>query len=141
MMVNKNNKALELYNGDTGILVSFFDDNNLYFMIKKTTERIKNDGYVKDEIFKIAGYIFYPFRMITKNEIDLAFAITVHKSQGSDYKNILVILPTAKGHPLLNRQILYTAITRTKGTTYIFSNLERMNEAKDRILIRDTNIK
>ena len=141
MMVNKNNKALELYNGDTGILVSFFDDNNLYFMIKKTTERIKNDGYVKDEIFKINGYIFYPFRMITKNEIDLAFAITVHKSQGSDYKNILVVLPTAKGHPLLNRQILYTAITRTKGTTYIFSNLDRLNEAKDRILIRDTNIK
>ena len=79
--------------------------------------------------------------MITKNEIDLAFAITVHKSQGSDYKNILVVLPTAKGHPLLNRQILYTAITRTKGTTYIFSNLDRLNEAKDRILIRDTNIK
>jgi exodeoxyribonuclease V alpha subunit len=42
------------------------------------------------------------------------FAMTVHKSQGSEYKDlVVVILPAAKS-PLLNRQLLYTAITRTK---------------------------
>ncbi|MCR5462471.1 MAG: ATP-binding domain-containing protein, partial [bacterium] len=95
----------------------------------------------KDEIFKYASYVFYPFRMLTDKEIDLAFAITIHKSQGSDYKSILVILPNKKGHPLLNRQILYTAITRTKGNTYILATKESLDEAKDRIIIRDTNIK
>ena len=79
--------------------------------------------------------------MISKNEIDTAYAISIHKSQGSGYKNILVTLPSQKGHPLLNRQIIYTAITRTKGNTYIISNIDRLNEAKDTILKRDTNLR
>ncbi len=141
MMINKNNKLLDLYNGDSGILVSFKDDDTLYFMVKKSTILVNEDGKLKDKIFKIKDFIFYPLRLISKSEIDLAYAITIHKSQGSDYKNILVILPNVKGHPLLNRQIIYTAITRTKGNTYILSNNDRLVEAKERLLIRDTNIK
>ena len=140
MMINKNNKMLDLYNGDSGILVSFENDNTLYFMVKKSTNLVKNEGKATDKIFKLRDYTFYPLRLIAAEEIDLAYAITIHKSQGSDYKNILVILPNVKGHPLLNRQIIYTAITRTKGNTYILSNNERLKESKDRIVIRDTNI-
>ncbi len=142
MMINKNNKALNLYNGDTGILVTVNekDDDTIYFMVKKVMKRISQDGYKKDEMFKIGAYVFYPFRLITLSDIDLAYAITVHKSQGSDYNSILVILPTTNGHPLLNRQIVYTAITRTKGNTYILSNTDNLEKAKDRLLIRDTNI-
>ena len=140
MMINKNNKALELYNGDTGILVSFKDDDMLYLAVKKSTNRISAEGYKKDEIFKMGDYIFYPFRMLSMDEISLAYAITVHKSQGSDYRNISVILPTSIGHPLLNRQILYTAITRTKGNTFILSSPDRLEEAKGRLIERDTNI-
>ncbi|MBO4668242.1 MAG: ATP-binding domain-containing protein, partial [Bacilli bacterium] len=138
MMINKNNKSLKLYNGDTGILVSIKNDDTIYFMVKKNS-KLKDD-YKKDEIFKIGQYLFYPLRLITLSEIDLSFAITVHKSQGSDYDHVLIILPTAKGHPLLNRQILYTAVTRTKGYTYIVSNKDSLNEAKERLITRDTNI-
>jgi exodeoxyribonuclease V alpha subunit len=140
MMINKNNKLLDLYNGDSGILVSFQNDDTLYFMVKKSTNIVRDEGKVNDKIFKIKDFTFYPLRLISTDEIDLAYAITIHKSQGSDYKNILVILPNVKGHPLLNRQIIYTAITRTKGNTYILSNNERLNESKDRVVIRDTNI-
>ena len=73
--------------------------------------------------------------------VSLAYAITIHKSHGSDYNQILVILPAAEGHPLLNRQIVYTAITRTKGNTYILSNIDHLKEAKERLIERDTNIK
>ena len=107
---------------------------------KKSTNIVRDEGKVNDKIFKIKDFTFYPLRLISTDEIDLAYAITIHKSQGSDYKNILVILPNVKGHPLLNRQIIYTAITRTKGNTYILSNNERLNESKDRVVIRDTNI-
>ena len=141
MMINKNNKALNLYNGDTGILVTIEDDDTLYFMVKKVMKRISQDGHKKDEMFKMGSYVFYPFRLISLSEIDLAYAITIHKSQGSDYNSILVLLPTTEGHPLLNRQIVYTAITRTKGNTYILSNLKCLNEAKERLIERDTNIK
>ena len=134
------NKMLDLYNGDSGILVSFKDDDTLYFMVKKSTVLVNKDEKLKDKIFKIKDFTFYPLRLIAGKEIDLAYAITIHKSQGSDYKNILVILPNVKGHPLLNRQIIYTAITRTKGNTYILSNNDRLIEAKSRLIKRDTNV-
>ena len=141
MMITKNNKLLKLYNGDTGILVTFENDNTLYFMIKKTSSIVSRDGKKTDEIFKLGSYLFYPFRLIATDEISLAYTITIHKSQGSDYDNILVMLPTKEGHPLLNRQIVYTAITRTCGNTYILSTKDRMEEAKETKLERDTNIK
>lgn len=140
MMINKNNKSLDLYNGDSGLLVTFKDDDTLYLMVKKTSEIILNEGKHKDEIFKIKDFIFYPLRLIAKDEIDLAFAITIHKSQGSDYPQILVILPLTIGHPLLNRQIVYTAITRTKGNTYLIAKKECLEYSKDNIEIRDTLI-
>ena len=142
MMINTNNKLLKLYNGDTGILVTINkpEDDTIYLMVKKENKSIQPNVYKKDDIFNMNGYLFYPLRLISLSEIDLAYAITVHKSQGSDYDNILVILPTGKGHPLLNRQILYTAITRTKGYTYILSNLDSLNVAKGNSIERDTNI-
>ena len=140
MMINQNNKMLDLYNGDSGVLVTFKNDNTLYFMVKKSSNIVKSEEKKEDKIFKLGDYVFYPFRLITRKDIDEAYAITIHKSQGSDYKNILVILPNKKGHPLLNRQIIYTAITRTKGNTYILSNQDRLNDAKDTVMERDTNI-
>ena len=141
MMVTKNNKELDLSNGDSGILVTFDGDSTLYFMIEKDSELIKTEGKEDGKIFKLGGYMFYPFNKITGTEIENSYAITIHKSQGSDYKSILVILPTQEGHPLLNRQIVYTAITRTKGDAYILSNQDRLKEAKDTMVVRDTNIK
>lgn len=99
MMINKNNKMLDLYNVDSGILVTFKNDSTLYFMVKKATNLVKKEGKLQDKIFKINDFIFYPLRLITRSEIDISYAITIHKSQGSDYKNILVILPITKGHP------------------------------------------
>ena len=46
--------------------------------------------------------------------VQTCFAMTVHKSQGSEYKDLVVVILPALGSPLLNRQFLYTAVTRTK---------------------------
>ena len=66
-----------------------------------------------------------------------------------------VLLPTEKGHPLLNRQILYTGVTRTKvtrkygadkdsfvetGTLTLVSDLDHLKEAQQTVLERDTGI-
>jgi len=140
IMVTKNNRMLDLYNGDCGLLVTFENDPTLYYMVKKASQIVEKEGKEKDKIFKLGSFVFYPFRMITQKEIDFAYAITIHKSQGSDYKNILVILPRKKGHPLVNRQIVYTAITRTKGNTYIVASQEILEEARDTLIVRDTNV-
>ena len=145
IIINKNNKQLGLYNGNTGILVTFKDDDALYFMYEKTSKDIAISGKKKDEIFslEIQGrtFMFYPLRMISEADFDLAYAITIHKSQGSDFNNILIILPTSEGHPLLTKQIVYTAITRSKGSAYILSNQDRLLEAQKNFEVRDTNIK
>ena len=140
LMVNKNNRILDLYNGDSGILVSFKKDPAIYFMVKKSSLIVSHEGKEDGHIFKLGDFLFYPISLISRDEIDLAYAITIHKSQGSDYKNILVFLPRQEGHPLLSRQIVYTAITRTKGNTYLVSSQDRLEEAKDRFDERDTNL-
>jgi exodeoxyribonuclease V alpha subunit len=45
---------------------------------------------------------------------ETAFAVTVHKSQGSEYQNVIIILPWEENNALLSREILYTAVTRAK---------------------------
>lgn len=140
LMVNKNNKVLDLYNGDNGVLVSFKRDPVIYFMVKKSSMIVSHEGKEDGHIFQLGDFLFYPISLISQDEIDLAYAITIHKSQGSDYKNILVFLPRQEGHPLLNRQIVYTAITRTKGNTYLVSSQDRLEEARDRFDERDTNL-
>lgn len=51
--------------------------------------------------------------------VQTCFAMTVHKSQGSEYKDLVVVILPAESSPLLNRQLLYTAITRTKNRVRI----------------------
>ena len=53
----------------------------------------------------------YPFGAI--DELELAYAITIHKSQGSEYP--AVVIPLMAGpRPLMNRNLLYTAVTRAR---------------------------
>ena len=61
---------------------------------------------------RIAEYAFAQFE-----EISLAYCITIHKSQGSEFHTVL--LPLAGGPvPLLTRNLLYTAVTRAKQLVY-----------------------
>ena len=110
-------------------------------MVKKeihTEERQQNT--IQQGIFQTGSYLFYPLHLLPKESIETAYAITIHKSQGSGYKAILVLLPEQKGHPLLNRQIAYTAITRTEGATYIFADYDILECARQTVIERDTQI-
>ena len=86
--------GLGIFNGDTGII----DNINLY--MSEITVRF-DDG----------KYVVYNFK--ETDDLEHAYAITVHKSQGSEYP--AVVLPLLDGpRPLMNRNILYTAVTRAK---------------------------
>ena len=53
----------------------------------------------------------YPFKLL--EELELAYAVTIHKSQGSEYP--AVVIPLLSGpRMLMNRNLLYTAVTRAK---------------------------
>lgn len=57
-----------------------------------------------------------------------AWAITVHRSQGSEYDDVLVILPREES-PLATRELLYTAITRAKKRVYVAGSMEAVRKA------------
>ena len=151
LMLTKNQNMFCLYNGDSGIVIEY---NNLkYLMVKKElkTDSARTDitsakatanerSLINQGIRQQGSYIFYPLHLLPKESIETAYAITIHKSQGSGYKAILVLLPEQAGHPLLNRQIAYTAITRTEGSTYIVADYETLEAARSTVIQRDTRI-
>ncbi len=142
LLVTKNHSMFCLYNGDSGIVI---EKNDLkYLMIKKEAQKdrpqTETSEMQKKGIFREGNYLFYPLHLLPRESLEAAYAITIHKSQGSGYPAILVFLPEQAGHPLLNRQIAYTAITRTKGSTYIFADYESLENARKTIIQRDTLI-
>ncbi|MDD3137487.1 MAG: ATP-dependent RecD-like DNA helicase [Lachnospiraceae bacterium] len=87
-------KGVGVFNGDMGIIYGI----NTY---DETIEVEYEEG----------RRVHYPFKML--DELELAYAITIHKSQGSEYP--AVVIPLLPGPRLLyNRNLLYTAITRAK---------------------------
>lgn len=140
VIVTKNQGLYDLSNGDLGIVVCF--DDKKYMMIKRedTNPDEKNTPRNDEIIFRRGDYIFYPLYLLPSDSVEPAYAITIHKSQGSEYNNILVFMPESDCSPLLNRQILYTAITRTKNATHIVSNENNINKAILTPVERDTQL-
>lgn len=136
-MITQNSKELNLKNGDTGMVIG----RDVFF--KQTEKRRDEQGRVYDNaVFRVI-----PLGSIDASTIVNSFAMTVHKSQGSGYVNVALVLPESKNHPLLTRQILYTAITRTKnkskevgGTCVILSDLETLKHGSQKVEVRETGI-
>ena len=111
-------KGMGVFNGDMGVI----SEINEY---KETVEVEYDEG----------RKVKYGFDMV--DELELAYAITVHKSQGSEYP--AVILPLLPGPKLLyNRNLLYTAVTRAKkcltiiGSETTFHEMIRNKSEQDR---------
>ena len=121
LILTRNQSMYKLYNGDTGIVI--FRDARPYLMIKR--ERFE----------------FYPLTLLPADAIEPAFAITIHKSQGSEYNHVMMLLPTREGHPLLTNQILYTGITRAKKTVTIVAGENAFRAACATVTQRDTGIR
>ena len=149
LMLTKNQKMFNLYNGDTGIVFESEYDGNVikYLMVKKTAKKSNSENKEQDSsnqsfgsIFQVGSYIFYPLYLLPRESLEVAYAITIHKAQGSGYEAILIFLPENINNPLLNRQILYTALTRTKGSTYLLANENILKQAIEREIVRTTMI-
>ncbi|EMG02117.1 UvrD-like helicase domain protein [Leptospira borgpetersenii str. 200701203] len=79
-------------------------------------------------VFPIEGKLL-PFALDTLPKHEPAFVMSIHKSQGSEYDTILIYIPDhpesqekERSHRLLNRQILYTGITRAKNQVILAGN-------------------
>jgi exodeoxyribonuclease V alpha subunit len=69
-----------------------------------------------------------------------AFALTVHKSQGSEYQHVAVLLPPDANNPLLSRQMLYTALSRAKASVELWSAEASLEKAVGTIAARSSRL-
>lgn len=107
-------QGIGVFNGDMGIIteINDFDERVVVTF---------DDGRVTE----------YEYNQL--DELEHAFAITIHKSQGSEYP--AVIIPILTGPmKLLNRNLLYTAVTRARKMVVIVGNLNKINEMIDNIM-------
>jgi len=106
---DKYSKELLLSNGSIGVInkiKSMPKERIVYFLEDQKPFATKKQPGIDTN--KLPG----------EEDFELAYAITVHKSQGSDFKVVFLIVPDQKA--LLNREILYTAFTRSKEKLYVF---------------------
>ena len=101
-------KGVGVFNGDTGILKSINE-------FSETAEVEFEDGRCAE----------YSFKQL--EELELAYAVTIHKSQGSEYP--AVVIPLLSGpRMLLNRNLLYTAVTRARKCVTLVGSEETFRE-------------
>jgi len=71
---------------------------------------------------------------------DLAFSMTVHKSQGSEFDDVLLVLPPDEDHRLLTREIVYTGVTRARKRIIIYGTASALKNALARQIERESGL-
>jgi exodeoxyribonuclease V alpha subunit len=96
----KNNKELEVFNGETGTVIKV---NNKITIVE-----------FKDKVVEYPNHLLW--------QLELAYCITVHKSQGSEYNKLIFFMQPSQ---VTNKNLIYTAITRAKSKLLIITPSEQ----------------
>ena len=121
IIITKNYPDLQLYNGDIG-LIRKDSKGNLRAWFEDSEKNIRA---------VMPGYI---------SHAETVFAMTIHKSQGSEYGNVWVVLPQIKSSQLLTRELLYTAVTRAKEKVTVQSDAATLLETAKATVKRASGI-
>jgi exodeoxyribonuclease V alpha subunit len=109
VMVLRNDYVLKLYNGDVGIVLPDASDSLMVY-------------------FPDSNGSFRAVAPLRLPEHETAFATTVHKAQGSEFDQVLLLLP-AKPTRVVTRELLYTAVTRSRSAVTIIGSTEVLERA------------
>lgn len=126
IMVTQNTPEINLFNGDVGIVRK--DENGrlkAYFVNPKK----ETDG---KELISISPAAI--------PEWETVFAMTIHKSQGSEFNEVLVMLPKKKENRILTRELLYTGVTRAKKKAIIQSSLDLIKSTTQKAVNRVSGV-
>jgi exodeoxyribonuclease V alpha subunit len=116
VLVTRNDPLRGLYNGDVGVT-------------------LRGRGGLRVAFARQGGFASFPADSLPPHE--LGFALTVHKSQGSEYDEVLVVLPPRGGERLLTKELLYTALTRAKKLAVLNATEAALRSAIGRRVRRD----
>jgi exodeoxyribonuclease V alpha subunit len=101
--VRKNNRSLNIFNGDMGLITK---KNEQSFVSFKTSDSSRDDRHI---------------HLSSLPDLESAWAITVHAAQGDGYDHVFVVLPPDVPRSL-SRELLFTAVTRAKTSVYLLAN-------------------
>ena len=120
LMVLKNDYRNMVFNGDRAVVT---EKDGVYSAVFKT-----GDG----------DFRYIPVSML--NDWTVSYAQTVHKSQGSEFENVYIILDKYSER-ILSNEILYTAVTRAKKKITIYSDEDTLETAMSRNVYRNSGIR
>jgi exodeoxyribonuclease V alpha subunit len=120
LLVIENDYELDLYNGDTGVIVQTSADQ-------------------ASAVFERGGRLlrFSPLRL---GAIETVYAMTIHKSQGSQFETAAVTLPPPSSR-ILTRELLYTAVTRARRRLILVGTEETVRAAVERPVSRASGLR
>ncbi len=121
ILVTRNDYSLGVFNGDLGVCVKASGGS---FQVLFTD----SDGNIKR---------VYPHRI---QHFEPAFLLTVHKSQGSEFNNVSLLLPD-RDTQLLTRELIYTAITRARNSFRVAGRMDLLKKGIERKTERFTGLK
>ena len=117
-MVTANQPDWGLYNGDTGVVLTTSGRPLVHF----------------------AGVAARPLSPELLGPIQSVDALTVHKSQGSQFSVVSLVLPSVDS-PLLTRELLYTAVTRARDQVHLIGTPEALTQAVQRTARRASGLR
>jgi len=117
VLITANDHVRQLYNGDVGLTLKSRDGLRVVFPRR-------------------SGFLSLGVETLPSHE--LGVALTVHKSQGSEYDRVLLVLPPSGARRLLTKEILYTGITRARSLAIIAGSRETLRLAIRRKVLRES---
>ncbi len=125
IMIMRNDYALGLFNGDVGICLFNLEDQRFHVAFRDS------DGAIMTHLAS----------RLPPHET--CFVMTVHKSQGSEFNAVTLVLQAAaspRAEQLVSRELLYTAVTRSRQRIILYSSEALLNEALNTHARRDSGL-
>jgi exodeoxyribonuclease V alpha subunit len=123
VLITQNDYSLHLYNGDIGIALPD-----------------PASGGELRVFFRMPDGVLRPLHPVRLPEHETVYALTVHKSQGSEFERVLFILPD-QDSPVLTRELLYTGITRAREEVEVWGKEKVFRDAVGRRTTRVSGLR
>jgi exodeoxyribonuclease V alpha subunit len=117
VLITRNDYSLDLFNGDIGICLPDSPEGSMKVWFERS------DGSLKS---------YSPYRL---PGCETVFAMTIHKSQGSEFDEVVVVL-TEEENRILSRELMYTAVTRAKKSVKLVAEKQVFEQALSRNIER-----